>query len=102
MKLISAATFLIRGLEVQVTYNNLTVTLNFLSHATLLIRGLDESAFIMSNHLTAEAARGSWLAVVSGVQSTDSEGLGLPLPSLNCRWLFADDCIQYHNRKLIN
>ena len=29
----------------------------------------------------AEAARGSWLAVVSGVQSTDSGGLGLPPPS---------------------
>ena len=28
----------------------------------------------------AEAARGSWLAVVSGVQSTDSGGLGRPPP----------------------
>ena len=30
---------------------------------------------------STEAARGSWLAVVSGVQSTDSGGLGLPPPS---------------------
>ena len=33
------------------------------------------------DEFSAEAARGSWLAVVSGVQSTDSGGLGLPPPS---------------------
>ena len=35
----------------------------------------------MAQCSSAEAARGSWLAVVSGVQSTDSGGLGLPPPS---------------------